>query len=84
MPAPSDPSQRQEEEARVSAWGFALGAGTQLVVCVLLGVGAGWYSDKRLGTSPWLLIFGIFAGIALGLYQLVKEAGKMASGSKRR
>lgn len=74
---PTDPSRKQVEAAKVNAWSFALGAGTELVVCVLAGCAAGYFSDKWLGTSPWLLLFGILSGIGLGLYGLVKAANAL-------
>jgi len=49
-----------------------LGAGTELVVCVLGGLGAGYWLDGRLKTAPWLMLLGVFGGIALGLYELIR------------
>ncbi|MFC1477512.1 AtpZ/AtpI family protein [candidate division KSB1 bacterium] len=33
----------------------------------------GWYLDKKLNTSPVLLICGLFAGAAAGLYYLIRS-----------
>ena len=56
-----------------SAWGLALGAGSELVVSVLAGVFVGRWLDGRLGTQPWLALLGTVAGISLGLYRLIRE-----------
>lgn len=74
---PTDQNRKKVEAAKVNAWSFALGAGTELVVCVLGGCAAGYFADKWLGTSPWLLLFGILSGISLGLYTLVKAANAL-------
>ena len=34
---------------------------------------AGYWLDQRLGSSPWLLILGVFLGFALGTYSLAKK-----------
>jgi F0F1-type ATP synthase assembly protein I len=33
----------------------------------------GWWLDGQLGTSPWLLLVGIFLGAAGGFYSLVSR-----------
>jgi ATP synthase protein I len=46
---------------------------------VALGVIAGYYADKKLGTTPWLLVTGSVLGMALGVYAFIKavlEVGK--------
>jgi F0F1-type ATP synthase assembly protein I len=37
---------------------------------ILLLGGAGFALDRILGTAPWLLLVGLFAGIAIGFYNL--------------
>jgi F0F1-type ATP synthase assembly protein I len=46
-----------------------LGIGTSLAVSVLLGIGAGHWADRRLGTSPWLLLAGGALGTLTGFWQ---------------
>jgi ATP synthase protein I len=48
------------------------GAGFELAGCILLGLFAGQWVDKRLGTAPWLLILGVFAGAAAGFYNMYR------------
>ena len=52
--------------------------GTEFAVSEIICAGAGYWLDQRFGTSPWLLVAGAVAGFALGLYQVIRGAGKMA------
>jgi F0F1-type ATP synthase assembly protein I len=48
-------------------------------VSVGLGVGAGWWLDRRLGTAPFLLLAGGVLGIALAgveFYRMAAGRGK--------
>ncbi len=49
-----------------------LSIGTSLAVSVLLGVGAGYWADSRLGTSPWLLLAGATLGTVTGFWQVYR------------
>ena len=44
------------------------------------GLFGGQWLDKKLGTSPWLLLLGVMAGISLGLYQLIRGSAKRRDG----
>jgi ATP synthase protein I len=48
------------------------GAGLELTGLILLGLYAGKWVDKRLGTAPWLLILGVFAGAAAGFFNMYR------------
>ena len=52
------------------------GAGFQFTATVLVGVFAGIWLDKKLGTSPWLTIVLVFLGAALGFYSLYRNLMK--------
>jgi F0F1-type ATP synthase assembly protein I len=70
---------------RSSATGdLARYSGLGLAFAATLGVFAlaGHWLDGRLGTSPWLLIGGVFLGFALGLRSLVHKVPP-ASGRSR-
>ena len=41
--------------------------GSFVVACLLLGLGAGWWADVRLGTTPVLTLVGLAVGIAIGI-----------------
>ena len=42
----------------------------QLAICILAGVYAGQWLDKKLGSAPWLLIVGVFLGAGLSFYSI--------------
>ena len=47
-------------------------ASWSLVGGVALGLVAGYYADKWLGTDPWLLFAGACLGMALGIYAFIQ------------
>jgi len=49
-----------------------LGIGTTFAASVLLGLGVGYWLDKKLGTSPWLFLIGATLGLAAGFLQFYK------------
>jgi len=46
----------------------------QLAVPVLMGAFGGRYVDDRLGTSPWLMVAGLFLGLAAGVVGVIRLA----------
>jgi ATP synthase protein I len=46
--------------------------GIELALSVLIGLFAGRWVDRRLGTDPWLMIIGLSLGFAAGLRSLMK------------
>jgi ATP synthase protein I len=51
--------------------------GVALVLATVIGLVAGYYADRWLGTSPWLTLVGLGLGIAAGfvtLFRSVKSA----------
>jgi F0F1-type ATP synthase assembly protein I len=44
-----------------------LGIGTYNVVCLLVGMGVGWFIDNQLDTFPAVLLVGLACGIGLGV-----------------
>ena len=47
-------------------------SGYTLIGAIVLFGGAGYAADRWLHTAPWLLIGGLFVGIAVGFYELAK------------
>ena len=52
--------------------GPAASASYSLVASILLFTFIGWYIDSNNDTSPFWVIVGIFIGILVGFYQLIK------------
>jgi ATP synthase protein I len=46
------------------------GIGVQFAATLLVFVFAGVWLDRRLGTSPWLLLVCVFAGAAGGFFSM--------------
>jgi ATP synthase protein I len=50
--------------------------GTMLFACVAVGLALGYFADRWLGTSPWLLLIGLGFGIAaagVNFYRTIKS-----------
>jgi len=58
-----------------------LGLGTGLAVTLLLAVGAGYWIDKRFGTTPVFVLVGAMFGLFAVFYHLYK-AYKTVTGGK--
>ena len=58
-------------------WGKYLGIGLETAVGVGLGYAIGLWLDKKFGWSPWGIVVGTLAGVAGGMYLLIKEAIRM-------
>ena len=56
--------------AELSSIGFAL------VIATVIGLVGGYYADRLLGTSPWLLLLGLALGIAAGFVNLFRSVSR--------
>ncbi|MCF6410923.1 AtpZ/AtpI family protein [Pseudalkalibacillus salsuginis] len=45
---------------------------SQLVGSILVGIFGGMWLDRRFGTAPFLMIVGLFIGLATGVYGMIK------------
>jgi len=58
--------------------GQSLHLGIEMAATLAVGVGIGWFLDRWLDTTPWLLIVFLFLGIGAGLsnaFRLAKKYG---------
>lgn len=65
------------EKGTWRALGELSAIGMTLVVATVIGLAAGYYADRWLGTTPWLTLLGLGLGIAAGfvnLFRSVKRA----------
>jgi len=59
-----------------SAWhGLAelTSIGMTMVLATVLGLAGGYYADRWLGTTPWLLLLGLGLGIAAGFVSMIRS-----------
>lgn len=63
---------RREAPGLISGAQFA-GAGLQFAVTIVVFAFAGIWLDKHLGTSPWLVILGVFVGAAAGFFSIYRQ-----------
>ena len=74
-----DPGLRKEPSAfgqrsdEANSGGAYMGLGLQFGGAIILFMFVGMWLDKRLGTSPWLLILGVFGGAAAGFYSIYRR-----------
>ena len=93
-PDPAEVERRKEElwaEARgerKDEGGSAMaGLGVQFVVTILIFLFIGQWLDRKLGTTPWMLLTGVLLGAALGFWMMLrvaKEAEKKDSKRNRK
>lgn len=76
MPTNPEPS----KEGRNNALAVAMSVGWELASFTLLGVGLGYWTDKRFSSSPWGVLIGVFTGIGLGLYRLIRTFSRPQDG----
>lgn len=50
--------------------------GISFVLAIVLGAWFGWTLDKWLGTGPWLFFLFFFFGLAAGVLNVYRTAGK--------
>ncbi len=49
------------------------GVGLQFVASLLLFLFVGQWLDRRLGTTPWLTITGVFVGAGAAFYSMYRQ-----------
>lgn len=49
------------------------GVGLQFAVSILAFLYLGQWLDRKLGTTPWLLIVGVFTGAGAGFYSMYRK-----------
>jgi len=62
----------REASSGPSASEFA-GVGLQFAASIIVFLLAGQWLDRKLGTTPWLLIVGVFFGAGGGFYSMYRK-----------
>lgn len=78
-PRPQAPWQKDLREG-----GRYAGLGMQLALSMAFFVVVGYFLDRWLGTSPWLLVGGAVVGMAAIFVQLFRTVGEMNRQSEAR
>jgi ATP synthase protein I len=63
----------------------ATSVGIEMAVAVVLGIFLGMWLDKKLGTTPWMMIIWLVVGFAAGLravFRHVAASDKLAAESE--
>jgi F0F1-type ATP synthase assembly protein I len=50
--------------------------GFSFVLAVVIGAAAGYFLDRWLGTSPWMFLLFFLLGLAAGILNVYRTAGK--------
>ena len=58
--------------------GLAYAAALALFFSVLTFFGLGWFLDRWLGTSPWMVVAGIVLGAGAGFYEFYRLISKLS------
>jgi F0F1-type ATP synthase assembly protein I len=53
-----------------------LTVGTSLVACIVTGYLLGSLLDRKLGTSPWMVVVGVLLGTAAGFVGLFRMVSR--------
>ena len=64
------------EKSTWKALGELSSIGMTLVLATVIGLGAGYYADRWLGTTPWLMLLGLGLGIAAGFVNLFRTVSR--------
>ncbi len=64
------------EKSTWKALGELSSIGITLVLATVIGLGAGYYADRWLGTKPWLTLLGLGLGIAAGFVNLFRSVSR--------
>lgn len=51
--------------------------GLSFVFAVVIGAAVGWYLDKSFGTAPWLFLVFFAIGVAAGILNVYRAAGRL-------
>jgi ATP synthase protein I len=56
---------------------YAARIGVELVSALAVGGGLGYLGDWYFGTSPWLIVIGLFLGMSAGLLNVYRMVSRL-------
>jgi len=75
---------RKQDESNLSKYGPLLSSGLELAVSVGIMCVVGYFLDRHFGTTPWLMVVGIFFGAAAGFYLFVKTISSVEQSTEEK
>jgi F0F1-type ATP synthase assembly protein I len=70
---PSDENEEGKGEPPLVAMARFSGYGLTLAMATAAFLFLGWWADGKLGTTPWLTLFGALVGAAGGFYHILQH-----------
>ena len=65
-------SHKTTKTKKGGAIGIAFRVGVELISAITVSTAIGWWLDKWLDSSPWLMILFIFVGFSAGMWNIYK------------
>lgn len=72
--ADSSAGRARNRGGATSGLGFGLRIGVELVASLIIGVAIGYFLDRWLGTTPWLMLLFFILGAAAGFMGVYRAA----------
>jgi ATP synthase protein I len=69
----AEPREPEWKRTSSSQAGEVMGVGLQFAGSILIFLFLGRWLDGRLGTTPWLLILGVFVGASAGFFAMYRQ-----------
>jgi ATP synthase protein I len=73
----------QADGGAPTGWGTALKMGGEFASAIIVGGFIGWWLDKALDWSPFMLVICLGLGFAAGVRNVVRAAARMAENAGR-
>ena len=76
---PKPPTGRKSLADSVRTLGALSTVGFSFVLAIVIGAAIGYFLDSWLDTTPWLFLLFFFMGLAAGILNVYRTAGKFLS-----
>jgi ATP synthase protein I len=76
QPSGPEPRVTNDQGKLVTGWFAMIGIGFEFLAAIVVMGALGWWLDRKLGTSPWLLLAGGAVGFAAGLTLMIRAASQ--------
>ena len=76
---PKPPTGRKSLADSMRTLGALSTVGFSFVLAIVIGAAIGYFLDSWLGTTPWLFFLFFFMGLAAGILNVYRTAGKFLS-----